>query len=132
MTEQIEITRADDRQRYEIHVDGALAGWADFRDTPTGKVLFPATEVDPASGGRGPGSRLIDAAVRDVADQGRIAVPRCPFVVSYLRKHEIPGLVVEFPTAEEAAAHAAAHAAGRGGDEAAGHGGGAESASVQG
>ena len=58
MTEQIAITENTEARRYEAHVDGALAGFADYRDTDAVRS-FVHTEIDPSFGGRGIGSQLM-------------------------------------------------------------------------
>ena len=42
------VRRNDDTSRYEITVDGTLAGFAEFERRP-GAIRFTHTEVDPAS-----------------------------------------------------------------------------------
>ena len=59
MTEQIEITDNPEARRFEAHVDGDLAGFADYRDAESVRA-FVHTEIDPAFGGRGIGSTLVD------------------------------------------------------------------------
>jgi len=93
MTEQIEIVDNPKAQRFEARVDGALAGFADYRDGE-GVRGFPHTEVDPAFGGRGIGSTLVDEALRATIAEGRRIIPQCSFVAARV-------------TADEFAAHVA-------------------------
>ncbi len=93
MTEQIEIVDNPQAQRFEAHVDGALAGFADYRDGE-GVRGFPHTEVDPAFGGRGIGATLVDEALRRTIAEGRRILPQCSFVAARV-------------TADEFAAHVA-------------------------
>jgi predicted GNAT family acetyltransferase len=73
--------------RFEIHVDGKLAGFAVYRIRP-GAITFTHTEIDDAYEGQGLGSTLVRAAL-DVARARRLAVlPECPFVRSWITKHE--------------------------------------------
>lgn len=92
----VAVTRNDDEGRYEIHLDDTLAGYTEFRVSPEGKLIFPHTVMDPAFGGRGLGSRLVSEAMADVAAREETVVPLCPFVVKYLRSHDVAGLKVEF------------------------------------
>lgn len=94
MTDDVTVTRNDEKQRYEIHVGEALAGFTDFVPDSHGRLVFPHTEVDPAFGGRGLGSTVVADAMADVAARGETVVPLCPFVVKYLRTHDVPGLEV--------------------------------------
>ncbi|MCR8671727.1 N-acetyltransferase [Agrococcus sp. HG114] len=81
MSEQIEIVDDPQAQRFEARIDGALAGFADYRDGD-GVRSFPHTEVDPAFGGRGVGSQLVDQALRATIAEGLRIRPQCSFVVA--------------------------------------------------
>lgn len=95
MSDDIRVTRNDDRQRYEITVDGVEAGFTEFIPRSDGRWEFPHTEIDPAFGGRGLGSTLVGQALADAAEQGKTVVPTCEFVVKYLKNNDVPGLSVE-------------------------------------
>ncbi|MCW2719678.1 MAG: uncharacterized protein QOG20_1080 [Pseudonocardiales bacterium] len=72
--------------RFEIHVDGKLAGYANYRSEP-GRITFTHTEIDSMYGGHGFGSELVQAAL-DAARRRKLAViPECPFVRGWLAKH---------------------------------------------
>jgi predicted GNAT family acetyltransferase len=87
MTEP-EITVADvpGAQRYEIRVDGELAGYAEYRGRTRNRA-FTHTEIDPRFEGQGLGSKLISAALEDARATDHTVVPICPFVHAYLAKH---------------------------------------------
>jgi predicted GNAT family acetyltransferase len=72
--------------RYEALLDGAVAGYVEYRDRGERRILVH-TEVDPAFGGRGIGTRLAAASLDDARNHGRPVVPRCPFIRSYLERH---------------------------------------------
>ncbi len=91
---QTTVTRNDDTQRYEIHVDGTVAGYLDFETDASGRTVLPHTVVDPAFEGRGLGKALVSRALADLASRGEEIVPSCPFVAHYLGKNEVPGLRV--------------------------------------
>ncbi|MFJ6384045.1 GNAT family N-acetyltransferase [Kitasatospora sp. NPDC092039] len=78
---------ADDRNRYEISVDGRLAGFTEYRDHEEQRVFFH-TEVDEAFAGQGLASRLVQEALTDVRAAGKRIVPICPYVAKFLLKHE--------------------------------------------
>lgn len=75
-----------DEHRYEVRVDGQLAGFAQYRDRP-GLLAFIHTEVDPAFEGKGVGSALAKAALDDARTQAVAVLPFCPFINEYIRRH---------------------------------------------
>ncbi|MFT3797994.1 GNAT family N-acetyltransferase [Microbacterium sp.] len=94
MSDEVEVVRNDAEGRYEVLVDGVVAGFTEFRADEEGRLVFPHTEVDPAYGGRGLGSTLVGGAMKDAAARGETVVPVCPFVVKYVDTHDVPGLKV--------------------------------------
>lgn len=95
------VIRDDDAARYEISVDGVLAGFAEF-ERRTGAIVFTHTEVLPAFQGKGLAGRLAADALADAAATGATIIPACPYIASYLRSHEVPGAIVRFPASEGA------------------------------
>ena len=96
MSDAVQVVRNDAKSRYEVTVDGTVAGFTVFGPDAAGRVVFPHTEVDPAFAGRGLGTILIGSALADVAARGETIVPVCSFVVKYLESHEVPGLKVHW------------------------------------
>jgi predicted GNAT family acetyltransferase len=91
-----EITVANNPRelRYELRVDGELAGEIRYRLQPGATVLVH-TDVDPRFEGRGLATALIHGALEDIRATGTNLVPVCPFVREYLVRHpEYGGLVV--------------------------------------
>ena len=82
----IDVTDNPAEHRYEAHLDGALAGFAQYRDAP-GRHIFTHTEVDPAFEGHGVGGALASAALDDVRRSGLAVVPQCPFIAAYIERH---------------------------------------------
>jgi uncharacterized protein len=82
------------RRRFEILVDGSLAGFAAYelrQDT----VVFTHTEVDPAFRDLGVGGALARGALDQVRQRGERVVARCPFIAAYIDRHpEYAELVV--------------------------------------
>ncbi len=93
MTTQAEPVVADapERSRFEIHVDGRLAGFAQYQAKRQGDgpdlLVFTHTEVDDAFAGRGLGSVLVRAALDDARSRGLPVRPDCPFVRAYVARH---------------------------------------------
>ena len=76
-----------DLNRYEITVDGKLAGFAEYMLNPA-LITFTHTEIDPAFEGQGLGSQLVRFALDDVRAGGeRKVLPLCPFVKGWMVKH---------------------------------------------
>ncbi|WNM25417.1 GNAT family N-acetyltransferase [Demequina capsici] len=90
----VTVTRADERSRYEIHVDGALAGFTEYRDEAS-RIVFTHTEVDDAYQGQGLASALVEAAVTDAASRDLVIVPLCPYTARWLDRHEVSGARIE-------------------------------------
>ncbi|MVO88048.1 GNAT family N-acetyltransferase [Streptomyces sp. p1417] len=81
------VRRVDARHRYEILVDGESAGFTAYRDRDDRRVFFH-TEIDDAHAGQGLASVLVREALEDVRSAGLRAVPVCPYVAKFLKKHE--------------------------------------------
>lgn len=81
-----EITNNPELSRYEVRLDGTLAGFAQYRLNGR-RTVFTHTEIDPAFEGRGLGSALARGALDEVRAAGRSAVPLCPFIKAYIDKH---------------------------------------------
>jgi predicted GNAT family acetyltransferase len=80
-------TVTDDRaqSRYEIRVDGELAGFAQYylhRDV----AAFVHTEIGAEFGGRGLATTLIRAALDAAREHGQLVEPFCPFVRGFIAK----------------------------------------------
>ena len=81
---QTTITAEDDR--YTIAVEGKPVGFAEFADRSDQRVFYH-TEVDPAYGGRGLATILVEAALNAARDQGKRIVPVCSMVATVLKNH---------------------------------------------
>lgn len=80
------VVDAPDRHRFEISVDGGLAGFVTYRRRD-GEIAFLHTEIDDAHQGEGLAGRLVRAAL-DAARAERLAVaPHCPYVAGWIAKH---------------------------------------------
>ena len=87
--------------RYELEVEGALAGVLRYRVEP-GTVVLVHTDVHPAFEGRGLGGRLVAGALDDIRARGLRTVPHCPFAAAYIRRHpEYQNLVGVDPAVSE-------------------------------
>lgn len=82
----ISVRDAPESERYEAYVDGMLAGFAAYR-VRDGEVVFVHTDVDDAFAGRGVGGALAREGLDDVRRRGLRAVPMCPFIAAWIRRH---------------------------------------------
>ena len=64
-SQDVEVSRDPEQNRYELHVDGRLAGRAEYL-LSNGLITFTHTEVDPTFEGRGFASKLVQYALDDV------------------------------------------------------------------
>jgi predicted GNAT family acetyltransferase len=95
MTQPVALADNADQERYEIRVDGELAGFLQYQ-LRTGLIELVHTEIDEEFEGRGLGSRLISFALDDARGRGLEVLPFCPFVNDYIRRHrEYVALVPE-------------------------------------
>jgi predicted GNAT family acetyltransferase len=83
----IQVTDNTELSRYEAHLHGELAGFAEYHLRGS-SIVFTHTEVDDAFEGHGVGG----AIVRQSLDQVRAAgvydvIPVCPFYKAWLEKH---------------------------------------------
>jgi predicted GNAT family acetyltransferase len=81
-----EVRRNDGEGRYELLVDGQLAGIADFQ-LDGDRVVLPHTEIDVHRRGQGLGAVLVRGALDDVRHAGRTVIPVCSYVVRYIDQH---------------------------------------------
>ncbi|MCE1173603.1 MAG: N-acetyltransferase [Propionibacteriales bacterium] len=73
--------------RFEAHLDGRLAGFAEYQLTDE-LVVFTHTEVLPAFEGTGVGSALARFALDQLRTQGtHKALALCPFIKGWIQRH---------------------------------------------
>lgn len=82
----IEITRNPGAMRFEITVDGQLAGTSEYV-TRSGLTAFTHTVTDPDFAGRGLAKKLVGTALDAVRDDGDQVLPFCSFVSGYIQRN---------------------------------------------
>ncbi len=82
----IDVQDDPDQSRYEIRVDGELAGHARYVRR-AGRVILVHTEIDGAFEGRGLGSKLATGVLDDIRSRGLLVVPLCEFMATYIERH---------------------------------------------
>ena len=86
MEQRVEVRDNPPELRYELLLDGEVAGVILYRLRPDALVLVH-TDVAPQHEGHGLGARLVAGALDDVRARGLRIVPLCPFVRSFLDRH---------------------------------------------
>lgn len=81
-----EVEDVPSRSRYEIRVDGAVAGFAEY-ELSGDEIAFTHTVVEPAFEGQGLAGRLVQRALDDARDAGLSVVPYCPYVRRWISQH---------------------------------------------
>jgi len=84
----------------KLALDGETA-FAEYRLVDHG-IILPHTVVPDAFEGRGVGSALARAALGYARREGLKGIPLCPFIASYLKDHEVPGGIVDWPEESDA------------------------------
>ena len=82
----VEVVDEPERQRFEIRVDGELAGFTEYRRSP-GLIAFVHTLIDARFEGQGLGTRLVTDALGEVRSDGLAVLPFCPFVRAFIARH---------------------------------------------
>lgn len=83
----VDVRDNPDEGRYEVRLDGELAGFAEYQLRP-GRILFTHTEVDEAYEGHGLGSRLAAGALDGARERGLTVTPLCSFIRRYVERHD--------------------------------------------
>ena len=88
MTDEPRVTVTDnaEQSRFEVSVDGTLAGYATYQRKQDA-VLFVHTEVFDEYAGQGLAAQLAKAALGTVRAAGSTIVPLCPYIKAYVQKH---------------------------------------------
>lgn len=83
---QVAVVDAPDEHRWEVRVDGDLAGFVTYHDED-GSTALDHTETLEAYAGRGLAKELAAGVLADARERGLTLLPYCPFFSSYLAKH---------------------------------------------
>ena len=72
--------------RFELHLDGELVGFADYR--PAGdSVIIAHTEIADGHEGEGLGGVLVREALERIRASGKTVIPTCSFTAGYIDRH---------------------------------------------
>ncbi|QLY30907.1 GNAT family N-acetyltransferase [Nocardia huaxiensis] len=78
-SETIEVRKNSALDRFELYVDGYLAGVASYQDTASERA-FVHTEIYPQHEGLGYGRKLVQGALDQTRSEGLGILPMCPMV----------------------------------------------------
>lgn len=98
-----EVTQAPELNRYEVSVDGELAGFTAYLDRDEQRIFYH-TEIDKEFSGRGLAGVLVARALADSKAAGRRIVPVCPYVARWVKEHHDVDDVLDPVTKEALAA----------------------------
>jgi predicted GNAT family acetyltransferase len=82
----VQVQDNPDRSRFEILLDGELAGLATYR-VRDGVVIVTHSEIDPSFRGHGLASELARQTLDTLRERGDRVVPACPFFAKYVVEH---------------------------------------------
>ena len=86
-TDAVQVKRNAEKSRYEIEVDGTLAGFMQY-SLHGDRADFIHTEIAEEFGGRGLASQLIRYSLDDARREHWQVLPYCPFVKAFIAKHD--------------------------------------------
>ncbi len=82
----IEVVNSVEHSRFEVHVDGTRAGFAEYSDQGDVRT-FSHTEVDDAYAGQGLAKRMIREGLDATRAAGLKVRPVCPAVSGFIKKN---------------------------------------------
>ena len=94
-----EVSHNSDHHRFELRVDGVLAGFLDYSLTGTIYSLNH-TQISPEFGGRGLGSKLVIGALEDIRNRDGQVLPYCSFIPKVLADN--PAFIQLIPNDQKA------------------------------
>jgi uncharacterized protein len=82
----VQVQDNPDGRRFEIFVDGAVAGMAAYR-LRDGLVVVTHSEIDPEFRGQGLAGELARQTLDTIRARGEQVVPLCPYFAKYVSEH---------------------------------------------
>lgn len=86
MGESAQVVNVASRHRYEVVVDGKIAGYVTYVEQD-GAVVLEHTRIKVAFEGRGLGAVLVAGVLADIRERGLSVVALCPFVASWMQRN---------------------------------------------
>jgi predicted GNAT family acetyltransferase len=82
----LEVRENEAEDRFELLVDGQMAGLAAYR-VRDGRTVITHSQVDPAYRGKGLGGELARLTLDHLRAKGVPVTVTCPFFVKYVEEH---------------------------------------------
>jgi uncharacterized protein len=82
----IEVQDNAEHHRFELLVDGEVAGKAVYQTRP-GAIIVTHSEVDPRFRGQGLANELAQRTLDQIRERDLHVVPLCPFFARYVETH---------------------------------------------
>lgn len=82
----VDVIDQPQRSRFEVYLDGELAGFADYRQHDD-RLSFTHAEVGEQFAGRGLGTALVRTALDEARQRGAGVLPLCPFVREFILRN---------------------------------------------
>jgi predicted GNAT family acetyltransferase len=82
----VRVRRNAEQSRYELLLDGEVAGIADY-EVVGDRIVFPHTEIRASLRNRGLGAELVRGALDDVRSRGHQVVAQCWYVAQFIDEH---------------------------------------------
>ncbi len=84
---EVEVHNNTELSRYEAHIDGVLAGYAEYH-LRSSSIVFTHTEVLPECEGKGVAGALVRSSLDEIRAAGVYdVVPLCPFYKKWIELH---------------------------------------------
>lgn len=80
------VTNNKEEHRYQVKIDDQIAVLT-YKEEE-GRIIFLHTGVPPALEGHGIANKLAFFALEEARTQHLTVIPSCPFVASYIRRHQ--------------------------------------------
>jgi uncharacterized protein len=82
----LQVTDNPDQERFELRVDGELAGVAQYH-VKDGVIAFTHSETYPRFRGHGVAGHLIQSGLDSARERHLAVLPYCPFVRNWIAEH---------------------------------------------
>ncbi len=82
-----ELINNEEKKQFEVNADGHTA-FVEYTIDNDNKIYLTHTEVPKDLEGKGVGSAMVKKVLQHIKEKGNKVVPMCPFISSYIDKHQ--------------------------------------------